>query len=90
MGIRAEQRESKSASTPQSTNKKKEECPIGSSTATAFGCNGRSLNVVRYRPYALTSPSGHLSGKMVTKQSKRTDLYARRTGLANEQPPFDL
>ncbi len=22
--------------------------------------------------------------------SKRTDLYARRTGLANEQPPFDL
>ncbi len=28
--------------------------------------------------------------KRMTKQSKRTDLYARRKGLANEQPPFDL
>ena len=42
------------------------------------------------RPYALTSSSGYLSGKTVTKQSKRTDLYARRTGLANEQSSFDL
>ena len=28
--------------------------------------------------------------KMVIKQSKRTDLCARHTGLANEHPPFDL
>ncbi len=42
------------------------------------------------RPYALTSFNRHLRGKTVTKQSKRTDLCARRTGLANEQPPFDL
>ncbi len=41
------------------------------------------------RPYALTSSSRHLGGKTVTKQSKCTDLYARRTGLANEQPHFD-
>ena len=48
--------------------------------------------ILYYRPYALTSSSGHLfnSGKTVTKQSKRTGLYARRTGLANEKPPFDL
>ncbi len=26
----------------------------------------------------------------VKKQSKGTDLYARRTGLADKQPPFDL
>ncbi len=41
-------------------------------------------------PYAVTSSSHHLRGKTVTKQWKRTDLYARRTGLANEQSPFDL
>ena len=43
-----------------------------------------------HRPYALTSSSRHLRGKEVTKQSRRTDLYVRRTVLANEQPPFDL
>ena len=42
------------------------------------------------RPYALTSSSRHLIGKTATKQSIRTDLYARRTVLANEKPPFDL
>ncbi len=42
------------------------------------------------RPYALTSSKRHLRGKTVTKQSNRTDLYARRTGLADEHPPFDL
>ncbi len=42
------------------------------------------------RPYALTSSNRHLRGKTVTKQLNLTDLYAQRTGLANEQPPFDL
>ncbi len=26
----------------------------------------------------------------MAKRRTRTDLYARRTGLSNEQPPFDL
>ncbi len=43
-----------------------------------------------YGPYAMTSSNRHLRGKTVTKQLNRTDLYARCTGLANEQPPFDL
>ena len=42
------------------------------------------------RPYSLTTFSRHLRGKTVTKQSKCTYLYVRRTGLDNEQPPFDL
>ena len=46
--------------------------------------------VIANRPYALPSSSHHLKGKTVTKQSRRTDLYARRTVLANEQSPFDL
>ena len=40
--------------------------------------------------HALTSSSRHLRGNRVTKQSRRTDLYARRTVLSNEQHPFDL
>ena len=39
---------------------------------------------------ALTSSSRHLRGKSMTKQSKHTDLYARRTGLANVRSLFDL
>ena len=49
---------------------------------------------ITHRPYkvinALMSSSRHLRGKTMTKQSRCTDLYAPRTVLANEQPPFDL
>ena len=42
------------------------------------------------RLYALKSSNRRLRGKTMTKQSKRTHLYARRTGLANERLLFNL
>ena len=45
---------------------------------------------IRIELNALTSSGRHRRGKRVTKQLKRTNLYMRRTGLASEQPPFEL